>query len=287
MKTYSTKMITAEIMGGLGNQLFQIFAVLAYSLQYQVPFYFEDKVIEHGPRKIQYFDDFLSSLKAYVRPPIYDQICYRESKFGYSMIPYFGENTSVKLFGYFQSYLYVENYKERIFDIIGLDEQKQAMCSKLNERYDFQHTVSLHFRLGDYKQVPGYHTILPLTYYSNALKALIQKTQTENWTILYFCEDEDMEYIWKTNIVVLQDMFPSFTFLKINSNFKDWEQVLIMSLCRHHIIANSTFSWFGAYFNTKEDKLVYYPSLWFGPDAGQVELQSLFPNKWIQISEMW
>ena len=62
----------------------------------------------------------------------------------------------------------------------------------------------------------------------------------------------------------------------------DWEQMLLMSVCENNIIANSTFSWFGAYFNQNENKKVCYPSLWFGPDMKK-DLRDLFPESWIKI----
>ena len=60
----------------------------------------------------------------------------------------------------------------------------------------------------------------------------------------------------------------------------DWEEMLAMSLCNHNIIANSTFSWWGAYFNSNEDKIVCYPSVWFGPELKNNNTVDLFPEEW-------
>ena len=58
----------------------------------------------------------------------------------------------------------------------------------------------------------------------------------------------------------------------------------LMSLCNHNIIANSTFSWWGAYFNHHEDKIVCYPDIWFGPAQGNKYMGDLFPEKWYKVS---
>ena len=86
--------------------------------------------------------------------------------------------------------------------------------------------------------------------------------------------------------------FKSFkSFISINS-FKnvffienipfDYEELILMSLCKHNIIANSTFSWWGAYFNTNPAKIVCYPSIWFGPDVTH-NTKDLCPESWTKI----
>jgi hypothetical protein len=59
--------------------------------------------------------------------------------------------------------------------------------------------------------------------------------------------------------------------------------MLIMSHCKHNIIANSTFSWWGAYFNQHKENKVYYPSLWFGPELAFKKTYDLFPPEWNKI----
>ena len=65
---------------------------------------------------------------------------------------------------------------------------------------------------------------------------------------------------------------------------QDWQQMLQMSLCHHNIIANSSFSWWGAYFNINPDKIVCYPSVWFGPKLALHNLKDLCPSSWTKIN---
>ena len=83
-------------------------------------------------------------------------------------------------------------------------------------------------------------------------------------------------------IILLKAEFPGITFLRADPLLEDWEQMILMSLCRHNIIANSTFSWWGAYLNTSRQKMVIYPGTWFGPKIKH-GLQDLFPGDWIKI----
>jgi len=60
--------------------------------------------------------------------------------------------------------------------------------------------------------------------------------------------------------------------------------MLMMSLCQHNIIPNSTFSWWGAYFNSNTEKIVCYPDVWFGPAVSKRIVDDLFPESWTKIS---
>ena len=98
-------MLTIEIMGGLGNQIFQIFAVIAYSLTNKIPFYFEKKNATRSDRPF-YWDNFFLSLKPFLRETYETNLpIYREQSYHYTAIPPFSHiNKPFKLSVYFQSY---------------------------------------------------------------------------------------------------------------------------------------------------------------------------------------
>ena len=126
----------------------------------------------------------------------------------------------------------------------------------------------MHFRFGDYENYPDVYNLLGYEYYCNALTYILNMDYTQhNKTIivLYFCEDSSLPQV--SNIVsMLSSHFAHITFQRADPHqFGDWEQMILMSLCNHNIIANSTFSWWGAYLNERDHHMVCYPKQWFAP----------------------
>lgn len=274
-------MLTIEIMGGLGNQLFQIFTLLSTALDNKIAFYFEYK--EQPARKDRpfYWDNFLNRLSVFIKP-IRPELMYKECDFHYIPIPCnkFPTDKNLKLFGYFQSYKYFHHNKDTIFRLINLEDHQNDIKNKYENNF-FENTVSLHFRMGDYKNLQHHHPIMSIEYYINCISELINITGKDNWKILYFYEKND-ETIVTNNVTQLNSKFPNITFVSVDHALADWEQMLSMSLCKHNIIANSTFSWWGAYLNSNENK-VFYPSEWFGPAQGNKKVEDLFMVNWIKI----
>jgi hypothetical protein len=168
--------------------------------------------------------------------------------------------------------------------MIHLEEMKTDVLKKLDynvyNSYFFNHAISIHFRLGDYKKVQHVHPIMNVKYYEDSLQ-YIQERRVADKNVLYFCEEEDITEVSQI-IDSLKVKFPKYQFIRADNELEDWEQMLLMSCCRYNIIANSTFSWWGAYFNSDSKKMVIYPSVWFGPNVKYVT-DDLFPNEWIKM----
>ena len=135
----------------------------------------------------------------------------------------------------------------------------------------------MHFRMGDYKGKPEYHPILPFEYYNNALSHILS-TQGENYTILVFCEKEDELNVKQ----IVSRLNAKMRVEYVDFDIPDWKQMLMMSYCDINIIANSTFSWWGAYLNDSSEKIVLYPTVWFGYKIVS-EVLDLFPKNWRKI----
>jgi hypothetical protein len=279
-------MIYIEIMGGLGNQLFQIFCGIAYSLENRIPFKINankfDLVspVDNISKRPTYWTTFLSNLSKFTYQQQLTISTYNEPSFIYNKIPSINED--FKLYGYYQSYKYFDEQFTNICNMINLDNQKKEIYEKYNHYFNNKKIICIHFRIGDYVKNQAMHPILNSTYYIKSINYLnSQLSDFSNYEILYFGEQADNTLI-ESFITEINVEFKN-KYTTIDYAIPDWEQLLLMSLCQHNIIANSTFSWWGAYFNTNSDKVVCYPSLWFGKNCNTNNTKDLFPNSWNNI----
>jgi hypothetical protein len=290
-------MITIQLMGGLGNQLFQIFATIAYAFEHKHQFVFpySDRLLV-GKIRHTYWHNFLTNLAIFTTKNPECQFSnnnlltipsIKEVGFHYTRIPSVYPNNSISLKGYYQSYKYFETYQDKIYAMILLSNQQQLIKTKYAKYLDGVNTVSMHFRLGDYKEKQHFYPIMPKEYYESALLYILNRKYEVDTPvrILYFCEAEDNLFV-EGVIDYIRTRFTHYSqleFLKVGDGIEDWQQLLMMSCCNDNIIANSSFSWWGAYFNQFQDKCVCYPGTWFGPAMGQIHLNDLFPPTWKKI----
>jgi len=283
-------------MGGLGNQLFQVFAIMALSLKLKRGFIFPNKKLGGDKRQDIYWDTLFTELKKNtfdtpihkLRLPMYKETTfhYNDEMHKHPLIT--SSLNGVVLFGYFHSYKYFEKETSQIIKYMKLNEKKQNMKSILNSVCGNKRAISLHFRLGDYKSLVREYTPLGLDYYENSILYIL-KTLGHDTTatasehiVLYFCEDDDFVEV-EPKIDQLRSRFPSMVFHRAPNNIEDWQSMLLMSCCDHNIIANSTFSWWSAYLNTNPNKIVCYPDNWFGPALPTHTTNDLCPPSWTKI----
>ena len=309
-------MITCHLMGGLGNQLFQIFTVIAYSMQNGQKFVFPYSQTL-GNRKT-YWDNFLLTLFSFTSANVkYNfsngnvpiDATYKELNFHYNPIPLVDPSKTLRINGYFQSYKYFENERDTICNMMrlkaGISSIRLEFSNYLTKRWTNPdtlldesseiETISMHFRLGDYVNLPLYHPIMPYEYYESALSNTMNSLnivtafpqaessgQFKQIRVLYFCEEHDNTTVLKT-INRLQQKYDQIEFIKVDDTIVDWKQMMIMSCCNHNIIANSSFSWWGAHFNQTAGQIVCYPSKWFGPKLSENNTNDMFPDLWHKI----
>jgi hypothetical protein len=294
-------MIIVELQGGLGNQMFQYACGKALSLKHNQKLLIDSSLL--GPTKAE-TKDFMQRdyelavfklnaevvgkqlLKSFEDSSFYKKTrkllklpykkCYHE-------IP--GEGASqldkitspVLLKGYWQSEQYFLDYKKEIRrdfafqpDPIGEIEGALNQINKTN-------SVSVHFRRGDYLSNPVAKKVLgPLDigYYAGAIK----KIQNELGNPFFYIFSDDPEWVKKN--------------LPLSKNYKIMEEfqynkphydLLLMSNCKHHIIANSSFSWWGAWLNADPKKIVIAPNRWFADEQMNKNSTYLVPREWIKL----
>jgi len=275
-------------MGGLGNQIFQIFTTISYAIRSKKPFKFlNQQQLGGGSTTLRYtfWNSFFANLKPFLVQELPSNVhVVREKGFPYNELSplELTLNGDIYLYGYFQSYKYFENDYSLICRLIGLDKLKENLLTKLQmSKNNFEQKISMHFRIGDYKKLQEFHPLTTYEFYERSLEYIKNTSVSyENLTILYFCEDVDIEDVLSiVNRLALK--FPDYKFERGDNTLADWEQMLYMSLCHHNIIANSSFSWWAAYFNSHADKIVCYPSVWFGEKANN-DTKDLCPPEWKQ-----
>jgi hypothetical protein len=175
--------------------------------------------------------------------------------------------------GWFHLYHYWHEYRHDLIDIFQFKPEildiaiRNIETIRENESYPI---ISLHVRRGDYLQVSSLN--LTLDYYNEAISIFLERFPY--FKVLVFSDDIE----WCKQYIVGENVFYS----ENNSNYVD---MCMMTLCDHNIIANSTFSWWGAYLNQNPDKIVVCPTDYIGPSdqANQFMNKNYYPKEWIAI----
>ena len=220
------------ITGGLGNQLFQ---------------YAYGRKLELIDKKQVIFDTsfFTENTKDTSRPFLLDRFNINpQAKFSAvkkNPVTQFIKKIIQKITGIYplyQSEKYFLSIKEIILKEFTLKD------STLTQSINLKDSVSIHIRRGDYVN-NAHHNLCDLNYYHEAIKYI--KSKINNPTFFIF--SDDIEWV-KENLKIDNAVYVS------GSGIKEYEEMILMSQCSHNIIANSTFSWWGAYLNKNYDKIV-------------------------------
>mgnify|MGYP003964813471 FL=1 len=282
----------------IGNQLFIIFSGISCAIDNSINYAFCSgiKNTVFGNCKT-YWDDFFIELKKDVIIYKHSELDYLkntaqihnelEFKYNYISLKNYDLNKDIFFNGYYQSYRYFDNNYDKIERILNINEKRNKIKEELLYMFN-KKTICIHFRIGDYINIQHLHPVKSLIYYLNCLIELnnyLKKfnDSIENCNILFFCHSGDNIIINKYINLLNKKFNNKLTFIKVNDEIVEWEQILLMSCCDYFIIANSTFSWFGAYLCNNDNKIVYYPKIWFGPSYKQNDTSELCPKNWIAI----
>lgn len=273
-------MITVNIKGGLGNQMFQYACGRALSLKNS------DSLTlirtERGTDIDRPFSLTHFNIKADVSPvrkaPLFSKWKERlwqkiTGDFHVSYDPKIMKlKGSVYLDGYFQSENYFKDYENEIREDFTLQESWSGNKAVLAEILkNDQNAVSLHVRRGDYLKHPDFGGIVTKEYYLKAIAHIKERVPEAHFYI--FSDD----IVWCQNELGL----PSNTTFVSNPELKDYEEMMLMSFCKHHVIANSSFSWWGAWLNPRVEKHVVAPARW--SNLHEDWYRDIIPATWTRI----
>lgn len=179
-----------------------------------------------------------------------------------------GKNITLK--GHWQMPEYVESVKNRLYDSVSYVSLSTERDHRTMEQIKSCTSVSIHIRRGDYLKETQYQVIKDFGYYDRAIQHIKQQQPEAH----FFVFSDDMAWV-KSHLCE-----PNATFVDWNTGKDSFKDMLLMSLCKHNIIANSTFSWWGAYLNQNPQKTVICPDKWLVgvPTEGRV------PTDWVRIS---
>lgn len=270
-----------KILGGLGNQMFQ------YALAIALKKHFTNEEVKldihcfNGYNKHEGFEiDRVFGNKfrlasygdiAKVAYPYFNfqiwRICSRilpnrqymfSEDTSFRIMPEVVDNPNYKYFdGYWQHEEYFKNSYNDIVNAFSFkdfdDERNKNLAYRLNK----MNSISIHVRRGDYVNDKLFNETCGITYYKNAIKEINKRT-----TVELFCIFSD-DILWcKENIESLMNGKKTI-YVDWNKGIDNYRDMQLMTICKHNIIANSSFSWWGAWLNQNAEKIVIAPQMWY------------------------
>jgi len=292
-------MIISNLKGGLGNQMFEY--VAGYSLakdkdvEYKIDlghFKTQSEFKNETPREFQldFFEipyefateqEIVKVKKQYSRGifPILKLDSYL-TMFNIRKYPLLTSISSdIYMDGYFQSEEYFIKYEKDIREMFKLitkyiTKDIIKMCDEMKSNYD--NSISLHIRRGDYvtnTQASKWHGLLSKDYYYNAIEYIKKEKGIEKPYIYVFSDDSK----W-----VKENMSFDGNVTYISEDFNPAQAIILMSKCKNNVIANSSFSWWGAWLNPNKEKIVIAPEQWL-VGSNRVS-KGVVPKHWVKIA---
>jgi len=248
--------------GRLGNQMFQYAALRGIAAKHGYDFVIPQSNFEDEWNQHQLFEAFtLPNLKntGYVFENFYKENDNGSHIFDLEYVNNCPNNVS--LYGFFQTEKYFENISDSIREDFVFNDTILNPCK---EEFNFDKIISLHIRRGDYVSKLYYHPLCELEYYEEALSKF-----DSSIPVMIFSDDPS----WCKK----QTLFSSDRFMVSDTGW-NLIDLCLMSMCTHHIIANSSFSWWGAWLSGSNN--VIAPKKWYGPAAQSVSTVDLIPKRW-------
>ena len=258
-------MITANLMGRLGNQMFQIAAAHSLAIDNNDKAVFPiipQGTIPTAQEQLFYVSTILNNV-TYGYDFSWIKSVYKEPEFCYNKIPY---QNDIMLNGYFQSERYFVDNAKAIRSLFSTNDYIESRLEKYSSICNDSH-VAVHVRRGDYVEQSDTHANLAehAGYYQKVFEHFKGKK------IVVF--SDDIEWCFKT--------FGNDCLYVSNEN--DVVEMFLFSRIPNKAIANSSFSWWGAWLGENKESNIIAPSTWFGPNNSHLETKDVIPNRWKKL----
>lgn len=292
-------MIVVRLVGGLGNQMFQYAAGRALSIAYNVPLLldvsgFSNNGLHQG---FELHRIFKGQIELADQSVLHEILGWRSYKHMLSLLlrpsmhwfhgrrfivePHFHYWEGIQnlcppcyLSGYWQSEQYFSKNVTLIRDDFTFTQPLSGRNRDLAQEIGENLSISLHIRRGDYVSNPkalATHGVCSLEYYRLAMAFMVERLAEPRFYVF----SDDPEWV-RANLTADYPM----VFVDHNRGADSFTDMHLMSLCQHHIIANSSFSWWGAWLNPSESKMVIAPERWF---AKPMDTRDLIPQQWLRL----
>jgi len=283
--------IVVALEGGLGNQMFQYAAARAVAARTSSRLGLDIRPLRAFGARAYSLDAFRlreplelitegpaprrnGRIRNYINSLLGAERIFRESGFRYNAA-ILGISSGARLEGYFQSERYFADIAQSVREDFIPREDLLAEINALAENLiPTEPCVSLHVRRGDYANpaTMAIHGLLDASYYEKALRLVAERTG-QSFPVCVFTDDT----VWVRAHLPL----PAETRFISEQTKTPLQDLMLMSRCTHHITANSSFSWWGAWLNPRQDKVVVTPARWFQPASG-LDTRDLRPAGWLQ-----
>jgi len=291
-------MVTVLLSGGLGNQMFQYAAAKSLATRLNTPlsidlYTFRKKTLATiRPYELDIFNivdipetistkaKFVTKARPFIQKhrPFFQKFGIFTDTYAILYQPVFENITgNIIMSGYFQNEKYFKNIADDLRVDFSFKNPLTDKNTQVAEQITNKQSIAIHIRRGDYLNANSQSNfvILDKAYYESAIEYMTNHIAKPE----FFIFSEDFDWI-KENL-----NFKGYpvTFIDWNKGKDSYMDMQLMSLCKHNIIANSSFSWWAAWLNSNKDKIVIAPELWFREEEKNKLLDDFYPEGWIKI----
>ncbi len=294
-------MIIVKLLGGLGNQMFQYAVAKVIAEKHGVPVKMDLRglyagedirtkyelgifgIPERQATRKEYFPFFrqtrFGSRRLWeIEKKIRKIKSVRGENFEYKPEIIEQSTPNMYLAGLFQSEKYFAHRRKMILDLYKFPDFDEKINREVARYIQQDNSIAIHIRRGEFANDPKFRKLIgtpPLDFYYNAVDYIVKRVKTP----VFYIFSDDPGWVFKNFSLP----YP-YKIVNWNTGGKHWRDMQLMSLCKHNIISNSTFSWWGAWLNQNPDKIVIAPKRWFwGEWDKRFNTKDLIPETWIKL----